>query len=784
MFGFGSRRSRVARVISVRARESVWSRWWERLKQRGTLLRCVMVLIALVAMSIALQSWRTVFQYRLGDTEVDGIAAKIKFERVDREETERAKNKATERVPYFFQNQPQQLAKLPQALKSALGAVAQADSLDALKPEIQRAFGLQPAKSKDGTARAAEALFGTDVPDKRFEDLKQTLLPSNKLPNLRPIDDIVDDFTKFISPLSRYGVIDEDVVRRLHIRGDRLIRAIRPEGDTDKRPLEDVPLAKVQLVDQLNEAGDLGKAWLSYPALKAPIQPAISYWLMVEVQPTLIYEQSLTRDAEDAARDAVKPVMNKIIVGDLIVPPGESIDAARYEILADEYRECENQMTFFARWKRAAVVFVLLSVLAGLNGYYIVHNEPRIVSRIGRLTVYLAAIVLTAGLARALSYSSWRIEVTPLLVTVMVLAIAYNQVLATLTAFSLCLVLTLSTSMQLEHFVILICSCTAAVIPLSGVGSRLSLINASVIAAIACFLVSCGVEIISAPISSHEIARAVLSRALNAAFWCLAAGFITTGALPLIESLFGVVTDLTLLELSDPSHPLLQELVRRAPGTYNHSIAVASIAEAAAESIGANGLLVRVGAYFHDLGKMLKPQYFIENVQAGSESRHEHLAPAMSTLVIIGHVKDGVDLAEQHDLPRAMIDFIEQHHGTTLVEYFFHEAAKLAEHDPDHRTDAEEATFRYPGPKPQTKEAGVLMLSDAVEGASRTLTDPTPRRIETLVHSLTMKRLLDGQFDECAITLSELRTIETSLVKSLIGIYHGRIRYPEVRSAG
>jgi putative nucleotidyltransferase with HDIG domain len=212
-------------------------------------------------------------------------------------------------------------------------------------------------------------------------------------------------------------------------------------------------------------------------------------------------------------------------------------------------------------------------------------------------------------------------------------------------------------------------------------------------------------------------------------------------------------------------------------------MAVATIGETAADRIGANGLMVRVGAYYHDIGKMLKPQYFVENMTEGMPSRHAHLAPAMSTLIIIGHVKDGVDLARQHNLPQSLIDFIEQHHGTTLVEYFYREATKRADQQPDHKTDAEESSFRYPGPKPQTREAGVLMIADAVESASRTLIDPTPKRIEGLVEEITLKRLLDGQFDESSLTLSEIRMIEESLTKSLIGIYHGRIKYPEQRTA-
>ena len=241
--------------------------------------------------------------------------------------------------------------------------------------------------------------------------------------------------------------------------------------------------------------------------------------------------------------------------------------------------------------------------------------------------------------------------------------------------------------------------------------------------------------------------------------------------------MFDVQTDISLLELGDVQHPLLQELVRRAPGTYNHSINVASIAETASDAIGANGLLVRVGAYFHDIGKMLKPAYFVEN-QGPDGNRHETLQPAMSTLVIIAHVKDGADLARRHHLPQSIIDFIEQHHGTTLVEYFYRREAQRLKEDPD-AGELDETTFRYPGPKPQTKEAAVLMLADVVESASRALVDPTPARIESLVHDLAMKRLLDGQFDECGLTLSELRTIEDSLVKSLTAVYHGRVKYPE-----
>jgi putative nucleotidyltransferase with HDIG domain len=273
----------------------------------------------------------------------------------------------------------------------------------------------------------------------------------------------------------------------------------------------------------------------------------------------------------------------------------------------------------------------------------------------------------------------------------------------------------------------------------------------------------------------------LVSEALRQAAFAFLCGPLMAGLLPLVEKAFDVQTDLSLLELSDMSHPLLRQLAQRAPGTYNHSISVAALAETAAESIGAHGLLVRVGAIFHDIGKMFKPNYFVENQVPGA-NRHDTLQPGMSTLIIIAHVKDGADLARRHRLPKRVIDFIEQHHGTTLVEYFYKQAHKKSE-ESEEKDEVSESSFRYPGPKPQTREAAVLMIADAAESASRALVEPTASRLQNLVDQISMKKLLDGQFDECGLTLLELDTIKRSLVKSLAAIYHGRIKYPDQTAA-
>jgi putative nucleotidyltransferase with HDIG domain len=236
---------------------------------------------------------------------------------------------------------------------------------------------------------------------------------------------------------------------------------------------------------------------------------------------------------------------------------------------------------------------------------------------------------------------------------------------------------------------------------------------------------------------------------------------------------------MTLLDYSDANQTLLKRLAMEAPGTFSHSLMVGSIAEAAAESIGCNGLLCRVGAYYHDIGKINKPTYFIEN-QIGA-SRHKELSPTMSQLIISGHVKDGIEMAKEYKLPAILRQFIETHHGTTLIEYFYNEAKRLKTQNSKGKAidPPNESEFRYSGPSPMTKEAAIVMLSDSIESATRSLSEVTPTRIETVVHNMAMRRLQDGQLDQCEMTLRELSQIEASISKTLAAHYHGRIAYPK-----
>ncbi len=264
----------------------------------------------------------------------------------------------------------------------------------------------------------------------------------------------------------------------------------------------------------------------------------------------------------------------------------------------------------------------------------------------------------------------------------------------------------------------------------------------------------------------------------SALFGGVACAFLASGVAPIVEYLGGYVTDMRLLEMATIDHPLLKELSVQAPGTWNHCMVMGMMVEAAADSIGANPVLVRVGAYFHDIGKIKKPVYFVEN-QGGGENKHDKLSTSMSALIIRTHVKDGIELARKYGLPRAIQEMIPQHHGTSRIEYFYDKARREAQEsgiDPD---SVDESLYRYPGPRPQTREAGILMLADGIEAAGRTLSDPSPDRIQGMVQKMINKVFSSGELDECDLTLRDLHNIAKAFSRVLSGIYHQRIAYAE-----
>jgi putative nucleotidyltransferase with HDIG domain len=464
--------------------------------------------------------------------------------------------------------------------------------------------------------------------------------------------------------------------------------------------------------------------------------------------------------------------------GFLVVRRGQPITEDQELILDAEAQAFRNHFTLGDYCHRGLSLSLIFGLLAVLSVLYVARFQPDLANHTGKIFSVCAVGLLTLGVAALITGVSWHLVLVPLTVASLVLTIGFNPRFALVMALNLTLAVTLCARRPPSDLLVALGSQTTAILCLRSVRTRSRLAEVGGLAGLAGLIAT-----IATGLYTGQTWYLIALDGGAAFLWGTLAGLIVTGLLPLVERCFHIVTDVRLLELGDGSHPLLQELVRRAPGTYTHSMTVATLAEAAAESIAANPLLARVGSYFHDIGKMLKPQYFIEN-QTG-ENRHDTLEPALSTLIITGHVKDGLALGEEYRLPPAILDFIAQHHGTTLVEYFYRQALRNQEQAGARRSlsadqpNPLEACFRYPGPKPGTPENAIVMLADAVESASRALNTPTPGSLRKLVHDLLMKRLLDGQFEDSGLTLSELHRIEESLCKGLHALFHARIQYPE-----
>lgn len=759
------KRKRSQRVSSIEVRPGTFARVFGRLREHGVLLRLGLCLLAALAMWLITLPWRPPFPYRMGDIPHRELRSTQAFSIQNVKATEDARSAAEKSLRLVYARDPEPLTKLREELKLKLSQLASTPA-GAPAPELWNEFQAQATPAVENTGEAPkEATPATDR-ETQFQQFRKSLAGDQGLTKLNKA---VDDSFK---PFETRGLLDAPPANEVG-SADEL--TIYPAGAPDSP--HNAKLSEVLIGE--------GKAF--HEQLRNNVEfihvaERLFDYIKPRLQPTLKFDQKRTSELRAKAVDAVPLEMDHYAVGQPLAKAGQPLGDAEMVLLRKEYDTATASISPTQAFTRSLASLGMILALFIMCGYFAVFRERRLVSSVNRLVVMLVLCVATVGLARWFSVDSWRAELIPLLLFAMTVAIAYRQDVSLLLSVALCLVIVFNLGLSLGYFIVMMGVAANSIFMLGRVRSRSKLITVGLFSGLVAFALSTGIGILEAdPLENYQDWERLLKQGGLVAGWTLVAGFLISGSLPFIESQFGVVTDISLLELGDVSHPLLQELVRRAPGTYNHSITVASIGDAAAESIGANGLLVRVGAYFHDIGKMLKPQYFIEN-QGQDGNRHESLAPAMSALIIIAHVKDGADLARQHGLPESIIDFIEQHHGTTLVEYFYKRARGQQEENPD-ASAVMESDFRYPGPKPQTKEAAVMMISDAVESASRVLAEPTPTRIRNLIHELAMKRLLDGQFDECGLNLRELKTVEDSLVKSLTAVYHSRVKYPDQKSA-
>ncbi len=552
-----------------------------------------------------------------------------------------------------------------------------------------------------------------------------------------------------------------------------------------------VPIPHSELVPQGNEKalqGSAASVTRRFPAheLRSLIEAIVI--AVFREQPTIVYAQEQTADAMQKAEQATPEAFITFAKNQPYISPGELEDGG-YALLKTHHAAYEAFLTQDTseaaelrreRWLEHAGFITLVTLLAGGLLVYTRLYQPKIFEVPSRTIAFLLVMLGMLAAARFLDVKLPQfpeIAIVPCLIAASVLCIAYSR---RFSIGAMCIVTVLAATIVRNHLsflLMLLTGVAATAYQLDEIRTRTKLIKVGLVTAAATMLASA-----AGALMEGQTPRFVLQHSLWAGAFALMSAFVVSGALPFIERAVGVATSLTLLEWRDPTRPLLQLLAREAPGTYNHSLVLGTLAEAACESIGANGLLTQVGALYHDVGKIHRARYFTEN-QEGRISRHDNLAPTMSLLIILGHVKDGLELAKQYKLPPILHQFIAEHHGTTVVRYFHQVASEKQPRLASGRHDREisEADFRYGGPKPKSKESATLMLCDGVEGAVRALSEPTVGRIESTVHQIVMDRLNDGQFDECEITLREIRQVEDSLVKSLCGIYHGRVAYPKAR---
>jgi len=591
-----------------------------------------------------------------------------------------------------------------------------------------------------------------------------------------------DAWAKWIDALTQQALIQAPILDpetfQLFATQAATNRALGRADGTFERPLRGEPLSVTTMDDgaippRLREI-------VRRAGFPESIVEIVTTRIARDGRPSLLLDRQRTEALADEAAAGIEPIMIEHTAGEVVYRPGESITALQHEDAVRETLVFAESASWSARWTPRIGIGLLLAALSiflagftAMTHRRIARNTLRLVAICLLVALMLAITVLVTADVPALKLAA---SLGPLLLTATILRLSYDQRLAVAVAAIQAAIVTMAFSESIGWFILLMAAAGTLIGQLHEVRSRACLIRASFIAA----AVSAGGAIVLGMIEYPSVIVAlwqVLGDAAQGAAAALCVGFLVLGILPSIERIFHITTGMTLAELRDPRRPLLRELQQRAPGTYDHSMQVASIAEAAAEAIEADGLLVYVGGLYHDIGKMHKPQYFVEN-QQGGENRHDHLSPAMSLLVIIGHVKDGIELAREHRVPRTIIHFIESHHGTTLVEYFYRAAKQKAEEAGDKETP-QEVEFRYPGPRPQTKEAAILMLSDCVESATRAMHEPTPGQIEGLVHELAQKRLLDGQFDQCPLTLTELSKVKEAILARVGAIHHGRIAYPD-----
>lgn len=498
------------------------------------------------------------------------------------------------------------------------------------------------------------------------------------------------------------------------------------------------------------------------------------------ITPTSFFDKTATEQAKEEAKNNVQPIF--IEKGDPIIEAGEVITQEDYELLRDN-----NLLKDHSYWPQLGLIGLVTLLTAYLYMFVRQSSTPIKTDNVQLLMMLLITAlnlvmmkIISAG--QEMGYASIA-YLAPVAAGSMLIAILLDARIGFVSSILFSIAASIMFNQEhpellfdFRYGFIALAVCTVSVFAIHKASQRSSILRAGMMVSIFACLTLIALKLIEGGDYAvwdlvYDFGFAIASGLLTAV--------LVIGLLPFFETVFGILSPLKLVELSNPNHPLLRKLLTETPGTYHHSVMVANLSEAAAEAIGANGLLCRVGSFYHDIGKTRRPGYFIEN-QSNMENPHDHIDPYLSKSIIIAHARDGAEMLREYKMPKLICDIAEQHHGTSLLSYFYHKALKIAEEKGEQDTVKEE-DFRYPGPKAQNKEAAIVGIADSVEAAVRSMRNPTMEQIDAVVDKIVKSRLDDQQFNECDLTMKELDVIANTLKKTLIGIFHSRIEYPELR---
>lgn len=514
--------------------------------------------------------------------------------------------------------------------------------------------------------------------------------------------------------------------------------------------------------EAIQKARDIVDTELSNRNLDRELEETLRSVVYSQIEPNLFID---TEKMEENIKEAEKNVQKVIIKkNQIIVKEGEPVTERQIEILK------ELGLLNSGLNKNYAASFIFVGVLVGLVlfiQYSYIARENKDIFNDNKLLILISSVniitlLLTLGINVISPY------LIPVACGAMLITILIDHRISLIINLLNLVFVAIIVGFDPIVIVLSILSIVLGSTALKKVQQRNDIIYSAVYITVILGIISLAIGMISSNNLKENFIRTgytVLSGIIS--------GILAIGLLPFFESIFDVVTNIKLLELSNPNQPLMKKLLMEAPGTYHHSMMVANLAEAAAEAVGGNPVIARVGAYYHDIGKTKRPYFFGEN-QIGKENPHDKITPNLSTLVILSHTKDGLELAKEHNIPKVIQDIIVQHHGTTLVKYFYYKA----KNSPEIKDEVKEEDFRYSGPIPSTKESGILMLSDSVEAAVRSISDPTKGKIEEMVNNIINDKLNSKQLINCDLTLKDIEIIRQSFLKTLDGIYHHRIEYP------